>query len=257
MRAGRIVGAVNLFRQRTVKNVVDQRRFAAARDAGDDDKAAERKRHINALQIMLRGAPDMNRFARALPPLRGNRNLHRASEILPGKRMRIGANFRGSSLPHQFSAEPSGARTQIDHVIGALDGFGIVFHHQHRVSHVAKGRQRIQQAVVIPRMQPDGRLVQNVQHAAELRANLRGQPDPLRFATRQRGRRTVQTQVVQADRLEELQPAPNLIHHSLGNRQIARRKLPGPRRQQGPRNRHSREIRDGQAFHAHRETGLP
>jgi hypothetical protein len=31
-------------------------------------------------------------------------------------------------------------------------------------------------------MQPDGRLIEHVQHAAQLRADLRGQADALRFA---------------------------------------------------------------------------
>ena len=85
------------------------------------------------------------------------------------------------------AAQAAGAGAEIDHVIGALNGFGIVLDHQHRVAHVAQTRQRVEQAVVIARMQADGGLVQHVEHAAQFRADLRGQTDALRFAAGERG----------------------------------------------------------------------
>ena len=46
---------------------------------------------------------------------------------------------------------------------------------------------RVQQPAVIARMQPDGRLVEDVQHAAQSAAHLARQADALHFAAGQRG----------------------------------------------------------------------
>src|SRR5688572_13340500 len=54
-------------------------------------------------------------------------------------------------------------------------------------------------------MQPDRWLVQHIAHALQVRAELRGEPDALGFATRKRRRRAVQRQVAEADALQELQ----------------------------------------------------
>ena len=112
-----------------------------------------------------------------------HRDRQRARKILAGQRCRDSRGSRsGVPLRHQFAAQPPRARAQIDHVIGALDGLRIVLHHQHRVAHVAQRGQRVEQPLVVARMQADRRLVEHVQHAAQLRADLRRQPDALRFA---------------------------------------------------------------------------
>ena len=75
-------------------------------------------------------------------------------------------------------------------------------------------------------MQADRRLVQHVEHAAQLRADLRRQPDALRFSARQRGRRTVQAQIMQPDGGKKLQPAADLIEHAAGDLHLALGELP-------------------------------
>jgi hypothetical protein len=113
--------------------------------------------------------------------------------------------------PRPDAAQASGAGAEIDDVIGALDGFGIVLHHQHGVAEIAQTAERIEQAVVIARMQADGRLVQNIQHAAQLRSDLRGQADALGFAAGERGGGTRQAQIIEADGGEKLQAIADLF----------------------------------------------
>ena len=118
--------------------------------------------------------------------------------------------------------QPSSAGAEIDNVIGALDGFGIVLHHQYRVSQIAKPRQGIQQPVIIARVQPDGWLVQHIQHAAQFRADLRRQPDALRFAAGKGSGRSRQAQIIQAHGGEKLQPVADPGHAwPLGNNLVA------------------------------------
>ena len=147
----------------------------------------------------------------------GTGDLERARKILAGERCGIRSISRGRALRHQFAAQASGAGAEIDHIIGALDGLGVVLHHQHRVAHVAQVGERIEQAVVIARVQADGRLVEHIEHAAQLRADLRGQADALRFAAGKRGGGAVEAQVIQADGGEKFQAAADLIDHAAGD----------------------------------------
>src|SRR6202011_5958355 len=78
--------------------------------------------------------------------------------------------------------------------------------------------QRREQTCVVALVQTDRRLVEDVHHAGEPRADLRCQPDALRLAARQRFRRTVQRQVIEADVVQELQPADDLLDDLVGDR---------------------------------------
>ena len=61
------------------------------------------------------------------------------------------------------------------------------------------------QTLVVAVMKADGRLVEDVEHANEPRANLRRQTDPLCFTTRERRCRTHQGEVVEPDVDEEVE----------------------------------------------------
>ena len=75
----------------------------------------------------------------------------------------------------------------------------------------------MQQLAVIAMMQADGRLVEHVEHAAQLRADLRGQADALAFAAGKRGGGAVERDVSQADGVEEFQPLGDFAHHAAGH----------------------------------------
>ena len=108
----------------------------------------------------------------------------------------IDAGFFLSSLDgahgHDFAAAHAGAGPEIDDVIGAPDGVLVVFDDHQRVAVLRELRQRIEQHLVVARMQADGGLIEHVTHALQVGAELRGEPDALRFAARQRGRRTIE-----------------------------------------------------------------
>ena len=73
-------------------------------------------------------------------------------------------------------------------------------------------REGIQEAPVIARMQPDGRLIQNVKHPAQFRTDLRCEANTLGFAAGKRGRRPFQAQVIQPHRRKKLEPPPDLVY---------------------------------------------
>ena len=61
-------------------------------------------------------------------------------------------------------------------------------------------RQRVEQDLVVARMQADGRLVEHVAHALQVGAELRREADALRLAARQRRRGAVEREIAEADR---------------------------------------------------------
>ena len=117
----------------------------------------------------------------------------------------------------QLAAVTSGAGAEVDHVVGAANGFLIVLDHQHGIAEVAQLFERLQQAIVVAMMQADGGLVEHVQHAAQLRADLRRQANALAFAAGQRRGRTVERDVAQADGVQELQALGDLVHDASGD----------------------------------------
>ena len=85
-------------------------------------------------------------------------------------------------------------------MIGRAHRVFVVLDDDHGVAQLGQPAQRRQQSVVVARVQADRRLVEDVKHAHQPRADLAGQPDPLRFAAGERRRGPIERQVVQARR---------------------------------------------------------
>ena len=65
---------------------------------------------------------------------------------------------------------------------------------------MSRSRSRLcEQAVVVARMQADGRLVEDVEHADQAAADLAGQADALGLAAGERRGGAVERQIMQAD----------------------------------------------------------
>ena len=74
-----------------------------------------------------------------------------------------------------------------------------------------RARQRADQASVVALVQADARLVEDVEHAHQARADLRRQADALRLAAGERVGGAVDRQVVEADIDEEAEPRLDLF----------------------------------------------
>src|SRR5947207_2689462 len=83
-----------------------------------------------------------------------------------------------------------------------------------RCSRLASALQTIEgrdQLAVVALVKPDRRLVEDVEHADELRADLRCESQALRLAAREGRSGAVELQVADADILEEGQPLADLL----------------------------------------------
>ena len=83
----------------------------------------------------------------------------------------------------------------------------VVLDDEHGVAEVAQPLERADQPVVVALVEADRRLVEDVEDADELRADLRREPQPLRLAARERRRRAVEREVADADVVEEASAA--------------------------------------------------
>ena len=76
-------------------------------------------------------------------------------------------------------------------------------------------------AAVVALVQADRRLVEHVEHAGQVRADLRRQPDALPFAARQRRGAAAERQIADADVVEEAEPVADLPQDAAGD-QVSR-----------------------------------
>ena len=114
------------------------------------------------------------------------------------------------------------ARPEVNDVISPADGLLIVLHHHNAVALVLQTVQRTEQARVVEGVQTDGRLVQDITHATQVRAQLGGQTQTLGLTARQRIAATIERQVAQANLLHALQAGDDFWQQRLGNGALAR-----------------------------------
>jgi hypothetical protein len=129
-------------------------------------------------------------------------------QVVAGHRRRVGGHFGRRALGDDGAAMDAGAGADVDDVVGGTDGVLVMLDDHYRIAHVAQVLQGLQQAVVVALVQADRRLIEHVHDAGQPGADLRGQPDALRFAAGQRFSRAFQTQVIEADVDQKAQSAP-------------------------------------------------
>ena len=85
-------------------------------------------------------------------------------------------------MDQNFSAMLSSARAYVDDQIGGQHRVGVMFDDQNGISHLFQSKQRPDQFVVVDGMEADRRFVHDINRPDKPRADLRGEPDPLRFS---------------------------------------------------------------------------
>ena len=128
---------------------------------------------------------------------------------------------------------------------------------EHAVALVDEAAERLEQALVVARVQADARFVEHVEHADERGADLRGQADALALAAGKRVRRAIERQVVEADVDEEVQPLGDGLQQRHGDGGVAAAELRAlaERHEELPQRaeRHGAELADVLAAEPHRE----
>ena len=100
--------------------------------------------------------------------------------------------------PIRRKAAHARARSQVQQIIGAADGFFVVLDHENGIAQVTQSFEGLEEAFVVALVQADAWLVKYIKDADEARADLGGEPDALGFAAAERAAFAVQGEVTQA-----------------------------------------------------------
>ena len=112
------------------------------------------------------------------------------------------------------------AGADVDEVVRGAHGVLVMLHHDEAVAQIPEVFQRRQQLIVVPLVQPDGRLVQNIQHPHQAAANLGSQPDPLALAAGEGPGAAGQRQIAETHGLQKAQPGANFLQNAVGDQHL-------------------------------------
>ena len=155
---------------------------------------------------------------------RSPRRYAPVSEPLPSS-----SSFAGVALEDHVSAVLAGAGPEVDDVVGGADRLFVVLDDDDGVAEIAQPGQRRQQRAIVALVQADRRLVEDVEHAGQVRPDLGREPDALPFAARQRRGAAAERQVADADVVEEVQAVANLAQDAAGDERSRDRSARGRR----------------------------
>ena len=144
----------------------------------------------------------------------------------------------------------AGARAEVDQVVGGADRLFVVLDDDDAVALVAQPAERGQQAPVVALVQADRRLVEHVEDAGQVGADLRRQADALPFPAGQRRGAAAERQVADADVVEEAQAIADLAQQPAGDEVLALGELEALEGAQGVRDGQRDVLGDGLALDA-------
>ena len=180
--AGTGPGVIQLAQEGLVQHLIDQAGLTGTGHARNAGKGSQRNFHIHVLQIIFLRAEDLQALAVALPALARNRNLLGTGKVLACNGLGIVQNvFQGTGF-HDLATVAACTGTNVHDEVRSTHGILVMFHHDEGVAQISQMLQGTQQFVIIPLVQADGRLVQNIQHTHEGRTDLGGQTDSLALA---------------------------------------------------------------------------
>ena len=102
-------------------------------------------------------------------------------------------------------------------MVGGTHRFFVMLDDDDRVALIAQVAQAAQQQLVVARMQPDRRLIEDVHDADQPATDLPSQPNALRLPARKRRSRTIERQVIQSATQQKPNPPTNLFEHFAGD----------------------------------------
>ena len=114
----------------------------------------------------------------------------------------------------------AGGGADVDDPVGVPHHVELVLDDEQRVAGRLQAVERAQQRLGVGRMQAGRRLVEDVDHAEQVRADLRRQAQPLQLAGRQRRRAALERQIAEAE----------IEQHRRGARDRSSRDAAAPRR---------------------------
>jgi hypothetical protein len=212
-----------------VQDVEGESRLPRTAQPGDDDEVVAREFQAHVAEIVLVGPDDAHDaaavgnsghalalLARPRRCVRGS-GLGRFADLLGCQdfaqvacrvRVRRQRHFLGCSGGNDFAAGIAALGAQVDHVIGRLHHFHVVFDDEQRVAALHESLQRIEQLLDVGEVQADGGFVEQEQGVCLcLASHGRRQLQALRLPSGKRVQRLAEAQIVETNVDEDLQAA--------------------------------------------------
>ena len=195
-------------------HIAHQARLARARDPGYNCESVQWDSYTHALQVVkpciLHHQPLFWGLTQRLQWV-----LHGASKVASRHGRSAGLEVGLASLGHHLATSAPSARAHVDEVVGHGERLLVMLDHHHGVALLLELAQQHQKGLIVLRMQSNRGLIEDVADPLQVRTQLRGQSNALGLAAREGGGRTVQRQIPQAHRAEEVHPAANFLHQVL------------------------------------------
>jgi hypothetical protein len=93
------------------------------------------------------------------------------------------ADLLPGALCDNFSPMDPCAWTEIDDMVGSAHGVFVMFDDKEGVTPVTKATEDAEKLLIVARVETDGGFIEYVEYALEIRTELRGEADTLRFAS--------------------------------------------------------------------------
>ena len=173
-----------------------QRALARPGHAGDARQDALRYADGEVAQVVGRRVLDAERVVE-----RPAAAARRGDPVVQGARCRgVGAQQAvETSGEDHLAAVVAGAGADIDDPVRRADDRRVVLDDEHRVAVIPQAVEHGDEVIDVPRMEPHGRLVQDVDEIDEVAVELPGHLHPLALAAGQRRHAAVERQVADAD----------------------------------------------------------
>lgn len=115
----------------------------------------------------------------------------------------------------------AGTGPDVDDVVGGAHRVLVVLDDNEGVADVAQMFEGSDELVVVPLVQANARLVEDVEHPDKRGTDLGCEPDALALPARQGARGTGEGEIVEPDAAQEFQPFPDFLEHRVGNHVVA------------------------------------
>ena len=208
-----------------IERVVHQRALARAGDPRDRHQTPQGNVEVHFFEIiLLRAQQGEVGEAAVIPALDLPRaDLALAAQELRRRRTLAPVEFFSGTGENHLAPALARAGAQVHDVVRLVDDVAVVLDHEQRVSPIDQVLQDAHEARVVPGVQTDGRLVQYVERAREMRAQLVRQVDPLVLAPAQGPRLPVEREVFETHLVEEIEALAHLLQDVARARALIRR----------------------------------
>ena len=111
----------------------------------------------------------------------------------------------------------TGTRADINNMICGTDCVFVMFHDDNSISQVSQLTKCFKQAVIVPLMKADRRLIKNIQYPRQTGSDLGGKTNTLTFPAREGPGCTGKTKIIETYRIQEMQAVPNFFQNTDSN----------------------------------------